>query len=204
MKTKPLTLIIFICTVISLNAQFINDNNYLSINTVPILGKTLELGYDANIKQNFSLDIYIGYVFNSKLSSPYKIGTQYELINKSGYFLKTGTKFILKNNLKIFKPFFGLNLVNAIVIEKGIYDKDSDYYTPNEIVNQNSYNLGINGIIGFTSPATKRINIDIGIQTGKILINNLLDFHSYMPGMGVNFPDGVRLQGILRIKYRMK
>jgi hypothetical protein len=206
MKTKKLivTLIFLIgFGSISVNAQS-EKSNYLGINLIPLFGNTLELGYELNIKPNLSVDLYSGYVFNSKLSSPLKQGTQYDLENKSGFFIKIGTRYNLRNDLNKFAPFFGLNMVNAIAIEEGFYDDDFDNYTPNQPVGRNSYNLGLNGIIGITSPATKRINIDLGLQVGKVIVNNLLDFHSYMPGMGVSFGGGLRIQGVLRIKYRLK
>ena len=184
----------------SVNAQS-EKSNYLGINLIPLIGNTLELGYEINIKPNLSVDLYSGYVFNSKLSSPLKKGTQYDLENKSGFFIKIGARFNLRRDLNKFAPFFGLNVINAIAIEEGTYDVDFDIYTLNEPVVRNSYNLGLNAIIGITSPATKRINIDLGLQVGKVMINNLLDFHSYMPGMGVSFGGGLRLQGVLRIKY---
>lgn len=200
---KIIILILFIGLQISANAQY-DRTNYLGINLSPLLGNTLELGYELNIKPNLSFDLYSGNVFNSNLSSPFKKGTQYDLDCKSGFFIKIGTRYNLRNDLQKFAPFIGFNIVNAIAIEKGIYDPDFDNNTPNKPVIKNSYNLGTNGIIGITSPAIKRINVDLGLQIGTVLINNLLDFHSYMPGMGVNFGSGLRIQGILRIKYLIK
>ena len=178
--------------------------NFLGINLISLVGNTLELGYELNIKPNFSIDLYSGYVFNSKLSSPFKKGTQYDLNNKSGFFIKTGIRYNLRNDLKKFAPFLGFNIVNAIAIEKGIYDPDFDKNTLNEPVMRNSYNFGLNAVIGITSPAINRINVDLGLQIGTTLVDNLIDFHSYMPGMGVNFGSGLRIQGILRIKYLIK
>jgi hypothetical protein len=206
MKTKKLIAILMLLVSlgsISSNAQS-EKSNYFGINLVPLFGNALELGYELNISPNLSVDLHSGYVFNSKLSSPLKKGTQYELDNKSGLFIKIGARYNLRSDLNKFAPFFGLNLVNALAIEEGFYDVDFDYHTPNEPVGKSSYNLGVNGIIGVTSPATKRINIDLGLQVGKVIVSNLLDFHSYMPGMGVNFGSGLRLQGVLRIKYRIK
>ena len=204
--TKKLIVIIILLIgfgSIPVNAQSLKSN-YLGINLIPLVGNTLELGYELNIKPNLSVDLYSGYVFNSKLSSPFKKGTQYDLDNKSGFFIKTGIRYNLRNDLKKFAPFIGFNIVNAIAIEKGIYDPDFDNNTLNEPVLRNSYNLGLNSVIGITSPATKRINIDFGLQIGTTLVNNLIDFHSYMPGMGVNFGSELRIQGILRIKYLIK
>lgn len=202
-KRAIILLILLIGFGIPVNAQS-EKINYLGINLIPLFGNTLELGYELNTKPNLSYDFYFGYVFNSKLSSPLKKGTQYDLENKSGFFIKIGARYNLRKDLKKFAPFIGLNIVNAIAIEKGIYNPDFDNNTPNEPVVRNSYNWGFNGVIGITSPATKRINVDFGLQIGTTLINNLLDFHSYMPGMGVNLGSGLRIQGILRVKYLIK
>jgi hypothetical protein len=201
MRRNYTIMIILIAFGISSKAQLIKTD-YIGINLIPLIGKTLELGYEANIKSFISADIYAGYVFNSKLSSPYLMGSSYEFSNKSGLFLKLGTRYNLRNDIKKYAPFIGLNVVNAIAIEEGVNDPDFDDNTPNDPLNKNSYNLGIDGILGFTSPSNKLLNIDIGFQIGYILIDNLIDFHSYMPGMGVNF-DNIRIQGILRIKYKI-
>ncbi|MCD6556017.1 MAG: hypothetical protein J7K64_02375, partial [Bacteroidales bacterium] len=126
---------------------------YLGINLFPILGTTLELGYELNIKPKFSIDFYTGYVFNSNLDSPHKLGSPYKLDKKSGVFLKLGTRCNIRNSINKFAPFIGINIVNSIAIEKGIYDPDFDFNPPYDQVMMNSYNLGVNGIIGITSPA---------------------------------------------------
>lgn len=205
-QTKKLIVIVILLIgfgSMSVNAQS-EKSNYLGINLIPLVGNTLELGYELNIKPNLSVDLYSGYVFNSKLSSSLRKETQYDLENKSGFFIKIGARYNLRNDLKKFAPFIGFNIVNAIAIEKGIHDPDFDNNTPNDPILRNSYNMGLNGVIGITSPATKRINIDLGLQIGTTLVNNLIDFHSYMPGMGVDFGSGLRLQGLLRIKYLIK
>jgi hypothetical protein len=70
-------------------------------------------------------------------------------------------------------------------------------------------------MIGITTPLTNRIGGEVGIQTGRLLIDNLIDFHSYMPGMGVAGSNGRRILGdpvfdigskyslLVRIKYRI-
>jgi hypothetical protein len=179
-------------------------SNYLGINLIPLFGNSLELGYEMNVKSFLSIDLYSGYTFNSKMDSPRPIGTEYQLTNKSGFFIKTGIRYNLRKDLNKFAPFIGLNIVNAIALEEAVYEPNWDNSTPDEPVKRNSYNLGLNGIIGVTSPSTKRISIDIGLQIGTVVINNLLDYHSYMPGMGVDFGGGVRIQGIARIKYLIK
>lgn len=178
--------------------------NYLGINLIPLFSKTLELGYEINIKPFLSIDLYSGYVFNSNMDSPRKKSTQYELTTKSGFFIKIGARYNVRKDLKKFAPFIGLNIVNAIAHEEGAYNDDFENNTPGEPVLRNSYNLGLSGLVGVTSPATKRINFDLGLQIGIVLINNLLDFHSFMPGMGVDLGGGVRIQGIARVKYLIK
>ena len=202
--TRTIGIIILLIGIgISSKAQS-EKPNYLGINLIPLFGNTLELGYEMNVKSFLSIDLYSGYTFNSKMDSPRPVGTQYELTNKSGFFIKIGARYNLRNDLNKFAPFVGLNFVNAIAIEEGTYNPNLENNTTVEPVKRNSYNLGLNGIIGVTSPATKRINIDLGLQIGTVVINNLLDYHSYMPGMGVDFGGGVRLQGIARIKYLIK
>ncbi len=203
-QTKRTIIILFLLigfSGISVNAQS-EKANYFGINLMPLLGNTLELGYEQNVKPNLSFNLSLGYVFNSKLNSPFKIGTPYDLKNKSGVFIKIGARYNFRKDLNKFALFTGLNIVNAHAIEEGFYDPDFNNNTFNELVISESYNLGLNGIIGVTSPATKQINIDLGLQIGKVIINNLLDYHSYMPGMGVDY--GIRIQGVVRIKYRIK
>ncbi len=39
------------------------------------------------------------------------------------------------------------------------------------------------------------ISGDVGIRAGKLVVDNLIDVHSYMPGMGVDTGDGWRSLG---------
>ncbi len=202
-KRTFVLLVLLIGFGISVKAQS-EKTNYLGINLIPLLGTTLELGYELNIKPNLSFDLYAGYVYDSELASPIKTGTPYYLKKSSGFFIKIGSRYNLRNDLKKFAPFIGFNIVNAIAIEEGVkYEEPGDALV-NGPVERNSYNLGLSGIIGITSPATKRINIDLGLQVGTVLVNNLMDYHSYMPGMGIELYNGLRIQGVLRVKYLMK
>ena len=186
-----------------LNAQT-TRSTYIGLNIPPLLGNAVDLGIEFNLKPAFSVDIYSGYVFNSNLDSPIKVGTPYDLNKKSGFFLKLGARYNFRNEINKFAPLVGLNLVNSLAVEEGTYDADFDDSTPNEPFAKNSYNLGLNGIIGLTTPSDKKLNMDIGIQVGALIVDNLIDFQSYMPGMGINYFSGIRLQGIVRIKYRLK
>lgn len=201
MKNALTTSIFVIGFLSQLNAQT-TKTNYIGLNLPPMLGTTLDIGFERNIKPNFSVEISSGYVFNSKLNSLFKKGSLFDLDKKSGFFLKLGARYNFRKDLSKFAPFLGLNIVNAIAMEEGIYVGLDNPNIPYPI-NNNSYNLGISGIIGFTSPADKKLNVDVGIQAGRLLVDNLMDFHSYMPGMGVNYGASLRLQGIVRIKYRL-
>ncbi|MDH4472070.1 MAG: hypothetical protein QE487_05645 [Fluviicola sp.] len=203
MKITLTTFMLVIGLLSHLSAQT-TKTNYIGLNLPPMLGTALDIGIERNITPNFSVDLYTGYVFNSKLDSPLKKGSRFDVYKKSGFFLKLGARTNFRKDLSKFAPFLGLSIVNAVGLEEGTFvgeDTPSIPY-PDPIVN-NSYNFGISGIIGLTSPADKKLNVDVGIQVGTLLVNNLLDFHSYMPGMGVNYGAGLRLQGILRIKYRL-
>jgi hypothetical protein len=201
MKISGIILTVLIISSSVIKAQT-NKTDYLSINIIPILGSTLELGYERNFNPHFNSSIYCGYVFNSHLGSIYKIGTSYELKKKSGVFVKIGTRINFRKDDDKFAPFFGLNVINSLAIEEGINDPDFNESTPGEFIERNSYNLGFSGILGLTSPSSKKLSMDLGLQIGYVIINNLVDFHSYMPGMGTNF-DGPRFQGVLRIKYKI-
>lgn len=201
---KRLTTILLVSGLFShLNAQT-TKTNYIGLNLPPMLGTTLDIGFEHTIKPNFSVEISSGYVFNSKLNSLLKKGSLFDLDKKSGFFLTLGARYNFRKDLSKFAPFLGWNIVNAIAMEEGTYigeDTPSIPY-PDPIVN-NSYNLGITGIIGVTSPSDKKLNVDVGIQVGRLLVDDLLDFHSYMPGMGVKYGSVLRFQGIVRIKYRL-
>ena len=202
MKFKLATFILFLCIYGCIHAQE-DRSKYLGLNISPLFVNALELGLDYTIKPNSSFNIYTGYVFNSPLNSPFKKGTQYLLTNKSGFFLKLEARHNFRKEHKRFAPFIGFNIVNSLAFEEGVTNILFDSSTSKEPIKRNSYNLGLNGILGITSPSNKKLNIDLGIQLGKLLVDNLVDFHSYMPGMGVNFIGGMRLQGIVRIKYKI-
>jgi outer membrane protein W len=203
MKITLTTFMLVIGLLSHLNAQT-TKTNYIGLNLPPMLGTALEIGFERTIKPNFSVDLYTGYVFNSRLDSPLKKGSLFDVYKKSGFFLKLGARYNFRKDLSKFAPFVGLNIVNSIALEEGTFIGEETPSTPypDPIVN-NSYNLGISGIVGVTSPSDKKLNVDVGFQFGRIFIDNLLDFHSYMPGMGVNYGARLRLQGIVRIKYRL-
>jgi hypothetical protein len=203
MKITLTTFMLVIGLLSHLSAQT-TKTNYIGLNLPPMLGTALDIGFERNIKPNFSVDLYTGYVFNSRLDSPLKKGSLFELDKKSGFFLKLGARYNLRKDLSKFAPFLGLNIVNAVALEEGTYvGEDTPSIPYSDPIVNNSYNLGISGIIGVTSPADKKLNVDVGIQVGRLLVDDLLDFHSYMPGMGVKYGSVLRFQGIVRIKYRL-
>ncbi|MFT4696506.1 MAG: hypothetical protein ACI8RY_001682 [Urechidicola sp.] len=184
-----------------------STTSYVGINLPPMIGSTIELGYEINSKPYLTFDVYGGYTFNSKLNGFHKLGDGINFSKKSGGFIKFGARINGRKKLNKFAPFIGLNIVNAISIEEGEQEywisNNNKLTTYNESFKRNNYNLGISGIIGVTSSSTKRINIDLGIQIGRLLVGNLSGYHSYMPGMGTKFSRN-RVQGILRVKYKIK
>ncbi len=181
--------------------------SYFGINIPPLFGTTLELGYELNIKSNLSLDVYGGYTFNNELESKCFEENEKLKVNKmSGGFFKLGVRYNWRKNLNRFAPFIGVNLVNSISIEEGTQEIggfiNNEPTISLEQVVSNRYNLGISGIIGITSNSTKKINLDFGVQFGRLIVNNLLSCKSYMPGMGIVYNEN-RIQGVFRIKYRI-
>lgn len=194
--------ILFLITLESRAQDERLDN--LTFNLPPLLGSTIELGWERSIRPRWSFDVSAGYVFNSPLSSPFAIGTTIELTRKSGMFLKIGGRYNLRSSYKTFGPFIGMNVVNAYAIEEGVYTPfptfpQDSISTP---VSQNSYNLGLGFVLGVVSPSYGRFSFDAGLQIGAMLVDHLLSYHSYMPGQGVDL-GGIRLQGILRVKYAL-
>lgn len=200
-----------------INAQP-DRTSYLTFNIPPVLGSTVELGYELNFSPQLTFEVNGGYLMNTSIDSPLKILTEHNFESKSGFFVMPGVRFNLRKDSGKFAPFIGINLTNSIALEHGIYYDgfpDSEAQSGDEFSNT-SYNLGLTGIIGFTTPSTNKISCDAGIRAGKLLINNLIDIHSYMPGMGINHGNGWRTLGIpeidmgaryslmVRLKYRIK
>ncbi|MEN8928614.1 MAG: hypothetical protein ABF242_02945 [Flavobacteriales bacterium] len=180
---------------------------YISINLPPLLGNTIELGYEKNKNLNWSFDVYGGYTFDSKLNGLCtKEYTGLEIQEKSGGFLKIGARYYWRKKIKILSPFIGVSLVNSISVEKatqqtGRFENGLPTLYIEDIISK-KYNLGISAVIGITIKATSRFNFDLGIQAGGLIVNNLVDCNSYMPGMGAEGLLG-KTQGVLRLKYRI-
>jgi len=200
LKKTIITIILSVIIIFNVNAQF-QKSIYIGINIYPIIENSFEIGSEINNNQNLSFHCYIGNVFKSKKNSPLKIVSPYTFKEKSGYFIKTGVKYNIRKNISKFALFISVNLINSYAIEKATYVPLYISHSPIEkLVSKNSYNLGFSGEIGITTPANKIISIDLALQGGSLLVNNLLDFNSYMPGMGIKQNESIRFQGILRIK----
>jgi hypothetical protein len=161
------------------------NSTYIGINLPPILGTAVELGYERHSSPGLTFELFGGYLINSPIDSPMKIMTVHNFKRKSGLFIKPGARFNIRRDPAKFAPFVGLHLVNSLAIENGVYHDDFNGYEGDERFSNIAYNFGVIGMIGITTPLTNRIGGEVGIQTGRLLIDNLIDFHSYMPGMGV-------------------
>ncbi len=182
---------------------------YIALNIAPVPATMLELGYEHNHSPRLTLELYGGILVNSKIDSPIKVGTLYDFDRKSGFYIMPGIRYNLRRDQSGWAPFVGLHLVNSIAVERGVYGFDStgnDADDGNEVspstafclgsgFSTNSFNLGLAGMIGLTTPTTRMISGDVGIRAGKLLVDNLLSVHSYMPGMGVDNGDGWRILG---------
>lgn len=175
-------------------------SNYVGMNVFPIMSTTTEIGYEANPKKWLAYNVHAGYVHDSSIDSPVKVESNYDFRKRGGYFMKLGGRMSFRKKATHFAPFLGGNIVNAIAIERA----NPNEFSFSEPIRQSTYNLGVNITAGLTSGLGKRFGFDVGIQYGGLLIDNLLDIESFMPGMGVNLGNGSYIQGILRLKCSLK
>ena len=209
-----LLIIFFIAASLAIRAQP-DRPDYIALNLAPLPATMLELGYEHNHSPRLTLELYGGILVNSKIDSPIKVFTGYVFDRKSGFYIMPGIRYNLRRDQSGWAPFIGLHLVNSIAVEHGVYgfgpkgfDADggnedppstqfclgSGFPLPDEF-SKNSFNLGLAGMIGLATPTTRMISGDVGIRAGKLLVDNLLSVHSYMPGMGVDNGDGWRILG---------
>ncbi|MEN8956563.1 MAG: hypothetical protein ABF258_00945 [Flavobacteriales bacterium] len=176
------------------------QTKYLSVNLLPTIGTTIELGYEKNFIPQVSLSIYGGYTFSYNFENYSQTQKITEYLKNSGAFIKLETKITLRKDLNKIRPFIGFIVLNSLSIEESKTTR-----TGNTILYKtNEFNLGVVAVIGVTSSATKRLNVDLGLQFGTLLINNLATKKSYLPGMGIDiFGNGYTTQGVLRVKYRI-
>lgn len=173
-----------------------------------MFGTTIEFGYELNLKSNFSFDISYGYVVNSEIEGSCIKRNPYLTIDKrSGNFIKLGARYNWKNKSDNFGFFFGANIINATSIEsgslqRGYFEMFGYPVIYSEKIYITNYNLGLSGKIGITWTTITPFDFDLGVQVGRVLIENLSDCNSYMPGMGAGYLEN-RVQGIFRIKYKL-
>ncbi|MEN8928613.1 MAG: hypothetical protein ABF242_02950 [Flavobacteriales bacterium] len=167
----------------------------VGINIAPLLGTTYEIGYEFNSSSGWSFNLYSGLTRNSRgkgLIDHTKDAIRFE--TRSGYFVKLGSHYNFRKSVDNFAFFIGGNIVYGYSIEQW----NQGYSSFSKVGD----NLGINSIIGLSSPYIKKVRIDLGFQIGTLIINNLISYKSYMPGMGIAFGN-INFQGILRMKYRI-
>lgn len=183
--------------------QKLDLSPYLGINIAPILMTQIDVVYEHPINKHFNALLSGGGVVDAPYGSFYKLGTNKELTKRSGAFLRTGIKAHLDN--KIFSPFAGAVVVNSISIEEGHKTFPDSLFHPCTVPNfsSTSYNLGLAGILGFTLKPFRRLKVDIGKQIGILIIDNLVDYHSYAPGMGINW-NPMKTQTIMQIRYKLR
>lgn len=172
-------------------------SSYLSINLGPLLGNTIELGYERNVMPFISLAAYLGYT-NIIFSNKEQSGSygRYVYSKQSGAFIKLETKIILRRKFNKIAPYIGLIIVNAITDEKA-HRKDHRGYTyyKNKL---KQYNCGFAINLGLTTGASQKLSFDGGLQVGGYFVNNQIDPGlTYSPGFGEFF------QGVIRLKYRI-
>lgn len=197
MKKVAIIIILILTTGLSYS-QTKDSSYYFGINIAPIISTQFSIFIERQIHANLTFNIGAGYVFDGP-GSFIKLGTEKKLDKSSGGFLSFGINGHLKN--RIISPIIGLKFVNALSYEKG---EKLDLITnnPPEPFESNGYSLGIGGLIGLTFKISKKIACDLAAQGSLLLINGLCDFHSFAPGMGINW-NPMRGQYIAQIKYQL-
>lgn len=207
-----ISLFILLFALLSGSTQAQPDRpGYIGLNLAPVPATMLELGYEHNPSPRLTLELYGGILINSKIESPLKVLTVHDFDRKSGFYIMPGIRFNLRRDQAGWAPFIGLHIVNSVAAERGVLrhgfpgyyaDAGNEASAPPIICfplpgkfSETSFNLGLAGMIGLTTPATRLISGDVGIRAGKLLADNLIDVHSYMPGMGVDTGDGWRSLG---------
>ncbi len=177
--------------------------SYLGINLAPIFMTQIDLHYERLLRPNITGQISGGFVINAPYGSFYKINTEIQLTRRMGPFLRIGMKVHPK--VKKFYPFVGGEIINSLSIERGSSPCPDSLFCTHALENFSvtSYNLGVAGIVGLGIKPIKRLKIDLGIRIGMLVINGLADYHSFAPGMGINW-DPVRAQFLAEIKYALK
>lgn len=159
----------------------------------------IELLYDKNFNPYFTAQIRAGYVIDAPYGSFSHLLSNEDLTRRSGPFIKIGIKTHLNN--KIITPFLGFRIVNSLSMEKGLGGCPS-YLLCTGSFSKLGYNLGIGCNLGVSLKIKERIALDIGIQIGFLIINNLVNYDSFAPGMGVNWYT-LRTQGIFQLRYKL-
>jgi hypothetical protein len=81
-----------------------STTSYVGINLPPMIGSTIELGYEINSKPYLTFDVYGGYTFNSKLNGFHKLGDGINFSKKSGGFIKFGARINGRKKLNNLPP----------------------------------------------------------------------------------------------------
>jgi len=195
--------IIILFTSNYLIGQTKDSSSYLGINLAPVFMTQIDLTYEKTFNSSMTGLLSGGFVINAPYGSLHKIGTDKDLTKRSGGFIRIGVKGHLKD--KTISPFVGGLIINSVSIEEGVAVCPDSLFCTQNIPNfsKTSYNIGVAGIIGLTLKPLKRIKIDIGIQAGVLLIDRLADYHSFTPGMGINW-NPMKTQFIMEVKYKLK
>ncbi|MBU0489467.1 MAG: hypothetical protein KKD31_16100 [Bacteroidetes bacterium] len=199
MKLKPIFIFYLFFLTSTLFGQT-NDSTFLfGTNLIPIISTQFGGFYEKSLNEYMTFHAGLGYVFNGP-GSWIKLGTDKELDKSSGSFISIGLNGHL--NDKRISPLIGLRIINSLSFEEGMMCSGaSDTLATPEHFTSTGYSLGIGGIIGITLKISNRLFFDLGIQKSYLLINGLCDFHSYAPGMGINW-NPMRGQFISQIKYK--
>ena len=147
----------------------------IGINILQLPATTLDLTYEMNNNQKYSVIISSGYTVNYSKSfdwigfflSPHsKCGNYgYSLQKQAGGFAKVGLKYNFRKTLEKTNNFFvGTFITNSFIYEKAEYQNWDIPNSQVEVLNHYIYIFGIAGAIGYNFKITTKFNSDFGVQ----------------------------------------
>ena len=209
MKLKTKILAFLFLTTLTVSAQ---EEVLFSVGTnlPPIIGNTFTLNAELIPPKNFTANVEIGIMINSRLQGSFtEIGTGRSDHINSGQYLSAGLRFTPRKRANQTYFFVGVKVLGGYFNQSAeIWDEFETFFrdeiipTDYEIKGNRVYSkgafIGLAGDIGINVKVSNRFNIEFGIQgghhvyTSKRQVDNV---YSYLPGMGA-----LNVIGIVRTK----
>jgi hypothetical protein len=193
---KYLFLLFITGSAISGNAQQHKGKWLVGINLHTLPANSYELSSAYTLKPNWELTLKGGYTGKRGLRFQNDVGDSYDDKTHSGYFFKSGARFIFKQRF-----FLSAEVILSHYNNTGWYESDGSqgYHSSKGTI------VGFGLSPGFRFPIKERWLIDLGTQFA--LAQNRNDYvgsvyHNYQPGLG-SLEGKPYLQGICVIMLKL-